>query len=90
MQGHPEAPRLWEKHADQILRSIGLTPNAHKPCLYSGLIHGQRVLLLRQVDDFAIAAASESITQQVFDLIDDRLTIPLKCLGLVTFLMVLT
>jgi len=23
MQGHPEAPRLWEKHADQILRKLG-------------------------------------------------------------------
>jgi hypothetical protein len=26
MQGHQESPRLWEKHADKILREIGLTP----------------------------------------------------------------
>ena len=85
MQGHPEAPRLWEKHADKILRSIGLVPTTHEPCLYSGLVNGQRVLLLRQVDDFAVAAASESIiTSQVFDLIDNHLTIPLKRLGLIT------
>ena len=83
MQGHPEAPRLWEKHADKILRSIGLFPTTHEPCLYSGLVAGHRVLLLRQVDDFAVAAASESITSQVFDLIDDHLTIPLKRLGLI-------
>jgi hypothetical protein len=29
MQGHPESPRLWEKHADLILREIGLTPTVH-------------------------------------------------------------
>jgi len=84
MQGHPEAPRLWEKHADKILRTIGLTPTTHEPCLYSGLVDGHRVLLLRQVDDFAVAAASENITSRVFDLIDDNLTIPLKRLGILT------
>jgi hypothetical protein len=28
MQGHPESPRLWEKHADAILQvqDIGHTP----------------------------------------------------------------
>jgi hypothetical protein len=26
MQGHPEAPRLWERHIDKILQSIGLVP----------------------------------------------------------------
>ena len=84
MQGHPEAPRLWEKHADKILRSIGLVPTTHEPCLYSGLVDGNRVLLLRQVDDFAVAASSESVASHVFDLIDDHLTIPLKRLGLIT------
>ena len=36
MQGHPKSPRLWEKHADGILRDIGLRPTVHEPCLYSG------------------------------------------------------
>ena len=84
MQGHPEAPRLWEKHANKILRSIGLTPTTHEPCLYSGIVDGHRVLLLRQVDDFAVAAASEAATSRVFDYIDEHLTIPLKRLGLIT------
>ncbi|KAL7550305.1 hypothetical protein ACHAWF_013539, partial [Thalassiosira exigua] len=47
MQGHPEAPRLWERHADTILRSLGLTPTVHEPCLYSGIIDGERVVFLR-------------------------------------------
>jgi hypothetical protein len=84
MQGHPEAPRLWEKHADRILRNVGLLPTTHEPCLYSGTINTNRILLLRQVDDFSVACASESIANTIFDLIDDHLTIPLKRLGLVT------
>lgn len=84
MQGHPEAPRLWEKHADKILRSINLQPTTHEPCLYSGVINNSRILFLRQVDDFAIAATSESVATHVLDLIEDQLTIPLKRLGLVS------
>jgi hypothetical protein len=45
MQGHPESPCLWEKHADSILRDVGLTPPLHKPCLYSGTVDGKGVIL---------------------------------------------
>ena len=44
MQGHPEAPRLWERHIDKILRSIGLVPTVHEPCLYSGVVNGNLVV----------------------------------------------
>jgi hypothetical protein len=71
MQGHPESPRLWEKHADAILREIGLTPTTHEPCLYSGTIAGQRVIFKRQVDDFAIATATEKTANILLNLIDD-------------------
>ncbi|EJK69950.1 hypothetical protein THAOC_08742 [Thalassiosira oceanica] len=84
MQGHPEAGRLWEKHADAILRRCGLTPTTHEPCLYSGLIDGERVLFMRQVDDFAVATPSERIANILFDMIDDALTFPLKRMGLVS------
>ena len=83
MQGHPESPRLWEKHADKILQKIGLTPTHHEPCLYSGVINGERVLFMRQVDDFAIAVPSQQTANILFDLIDDALTSPLKCMGIV-------
>ena len=84
MQGHPEAPRLWEKHADTILRNCGLSPTTHEPCLYSGLIEGERVLFKRQVDDFAVAAPSERIANILFDMIDDAITFPMKRMGLIT------
>ena len=81
-QGHPEAARAWDKHSDKILRQIGFTPTVHEPCLYSGLVDGERVLFLRQVDDFAIAASHESIANKILDKIDDFLTFPIKRLGL--------
>jgi hypothetical protein len=49
MQGHPESPHLWEKHANLILRDLGLTPMVHEPCLYSRMVKGKQVILKRQV-----------------------------------------
>ena len=81
MQGHPESPRLWEKHADKILREIGLTPTVHEPCLYSGTFNGKRILFMRQVDDFAIASPDAKTSDMLMDLIDDKLSIPIKRQG---------
>ena len=81
MQGHPESPRLWEKHADSILQGLGLTPTVHEPCLYSGVVDGKRVIFKRQVDDFAIAAPDERTANILLDLIDDELLIPMKRQG---------
>ena len=78
MQGHPESPRLWEKHADSILKDLGLKPTVHEPCLYSGVVDGKRVIFKRQVDDFAIAAPDERTANILLDMIDDKLTIPMK------------
>ena len=81
MQGHPESPRLWEKHADAILWECGLVPTVHEPCLYSGLINGNRFIFKCQVDDFAIAAPDEKMANILLDLIDDCLSIPMKLQG---------
>ncbi len=83
IQGHPEELRLWEKHADAILRECGMTPTTHKPCLDSGLIHGQCVLFERQVDEFTVTVPSERIANILFDMIDNKLIFPLKHMGLV-------
>jgi hypothetical protein len=82
MQGHPESPRLWEKHADGILWEIGLVPTMHEPCLYTGIVHGSRILVfLHQVDDFAIATSDPKTAYIVLDLLDEQLTIPIKQQG---------
>jgi hypothetical protein len=45
MQVHPEAPRLWEKDPDAILRGLGLTPMVHETCLYLGTIEGDWIVI---------------------------------------------
>jgi hypothetical protein len=84
MQGHPESPRLWEKHIDRILRDIGLTPTIHEPCIYLGILLGECVLFMQQVDNFVISAPSQRIANHLLDLIDNKLLIPMKRQGLVT------
>ncbi len=82
MRGHPESPCLWEKHADAILHNIGLTPMVHEPCLYSGVIDGERIIFKRQVDDFAIAMLNERTANLLLHMLDKKLTMPIKPQGL--------
>jgi hypothetical protein len=81
MQGHPESPCLWEKHADAILQKLGFTPTVHEPCLYTGVINGSCILFLQQVDDFAIATLEAKTADVILNMLDDCLTIPIKCQG---------
>ena len=83
IQGHPESPRLWEKHIDNILRELGLKPATHEPCFYSGVFNGERVLFLRQVDDFAVAAADQDIAKNLITAINAKMRIEVKHLGLI-------
>ncbi len=82
MQGHPESPCLWEKHANVILQELGLTPTVHEPCLYSGLIDGKRIIFKRQVDDFAIAAPDHQTANILMDMLNEKLTMLIKPQGL--------
>jgi hypothetical protein len=84
IQGHPESPRLWEKHIDGILKDIGLTPATHEPCLYSGKVDDHRILFLRQVDDFAVAADDADKAHRFIKMINERMRIDIKTLGVVT------
>ena len=84
MQGHPEASRLWEKHIDKIVRELKFKPTTHEPCIYEGYIRGERCIFKRQVDDFALATQRPEIAHEFFDLIDDRLKMPMKRFGIVT------
>lgn len=78
IQGHPESPRLWEKFIDKILGHIGFVPTKHEPCLYSGTIDNERVLFLRQVDNFACSAPTSRIANIVYDKLDEYLFLPIK------------
>jgi hypothetical protein len=60
MQGQSESPRLWEKHANNILHNIGLTPTVHEPCLYSGSLNDRWMIL--QSPHLALALPTSSWT----------------------------
>jgi hypothetical protein len=72
MQGHPESLCLWEKHADAILRELGLTPTVHEHCLYSGIINGKCIVFMHQVDDFAIAVPDQHMANILLDQLDKK------------------
>jgi hypothetical protein len=57
LRGHPKAPRLWRKHIDKNMtkEELGFQATTHETCLHHKLIHGNLVLVLRQVDGFSIA-----------------------------------
>jgi hypothetical protein len=39
LYGLRRSPRHWYEKIDSILRSLGLIPNAHDPCFYTGFLH---------------------------------------------------
>ena len=60
LQGHPEAPRLWEKFVNYVLvEKLGFTATTHERCLYFKRVNDELILFLRQVDDFAIAPGTK-------------------------------
>ena len=81
MQGNLKSPQLWEKFIDSILKEIGLTPTVHEPRLYHRTIDGKQILFLWQVDNFACAAPDQRTSDILLDMIDAKLSMPIKCLG---------
>jgi deoxyuridine 5'-triphosphate nucleotidohydrolase len=82
LQGHPEAPRAWAMLIDKILKEkLHLKATSHEPCLYYGKFKGKDILFLRQVDDFAVASASETTAIDVIKEIDKYMSIEIKDLG---------
>jgi hypothetical protein len=76
LQGHPEAARLWEEHITRILADLGFTATTHERNIYSATIRDQQVLLLRQVDDFALATSDPSIATYLYEAIGKALQLP--------------
>ena len=86
IQGHPEAPRLWQLFIDDIHMQIGFQLPTHEPCVYrlSQEKFGEGIFLLRQVDDFALGCDSEAIAEAIWKLIDKEMPAPLKREGLIS------
>ena len=78
LQGHPESGKLWEKHINKILFSpeLNFKCTTHDRTIYSTLYKGHKILLLRQVDDFAMASPTEDIAKEIYDIIGRKLMLP--------------
>ena len=86
LQGHPESPRLWAILIDNVIKELNLQPCTHEPNLYYTKNYngtGKTVLLLRQVDDFAIACADKSTATDVIQSINSKMTIDVKEIGMI-------
>jgi hypothetical protein len=56
----------------------------HEPCLYADTLNRQRVLFFRQVDDFTVAAQHQETSKQLIALINSKMQIEIKDLGIIT------
>ena len=75
LQGHPKAARLWEEHISGMLAEIGFRNAAHKKNIHAGRFCGEKVLLVRQVDDFALGCRQESTTCTIYSNLSAKLTL---------------
>ncbi|KAG7341264.1 helicase domain protein [Nitzschia inconspicua] len=78
LQGHPESGRLWETYINKILSlpELSFRSTTHDGTIYSGVFEGEPILLLRQVDDFALACRRESTAKAVYEFIGKALQQP--------------
>ena len=83
IQGHPESPRLWEKHINNILQGIGFKSTTHERCIYQTKGRNQQVIFLRQVDDFAVDGKDPAIAKYIIAQIGAKLQVPLNHLGVI-------
>ena len=84
LQGHPEAPRLWDKYISKIIvEELKFKATVHEPCLYYRYKNGNIELILRQVDDFKISAKTKQICDAICSLIQERMTFELNEMGLI-------
>ena len=76
--GHPESGKIYERHINQILSSkeLNFKATVHDRCIYQTTYKGHNILLLRQVDDLAIAVDDESIAKEIYSIIGAKLQLP--------------
>jgi len=89
LQGHPEAARLWEEHISATLQEVRFCSATHEKNIHMGKFCGKKVMLVCQVDDFALGCCQESTAQSVHAEIGAKLALhneaeaPFEHLGLV-------
>ena len=79
-RGHPEAGRMWKIHINSILFSpeLNFRTTTHDRCINHTKFEGVKVLLLHQTDDFAISCPTKETANKIYDIIGQKLQLPLE------------
>jgi len=66
IQGHPESGKLWEKHISKMMKEteFNIVSATHNKALCRGIVHGQKILMFRQVDNFLLASPTEEVAKK--------------------------
>ena len=57
---------------------MGMKPTTHEQSLYKGTYDGQKIYMIRQVDDFAVSVPNEHVANKFLAQLDKHLIEPLK------------
>jgi hypothetical protein len=58
--GLKQAPRVWNSTIQNILIGFGLQPTPQDPCIYHGIVNGQKFYLGLYVDDLILCCKNKS------------------------------
>ena len=78
LQGHPESGGPWKIHINAISKSpeLNFKTTTHDRTICTTTFDGERVCLLRQVGDFALACTNKAIADKMCDIIGEKLQLP--------------
>ena len=78
LQGSPESGRLWEEHCNRTLMNepLNFETTTHDKTIYHTTYKGEKIYLLRQVDDFALACDKEDTAKEIYSIIGSKLKLP--------------
>jgi hypothetical protein len=87
LQGHPKGPRLWDNHICGIIcHNLGFAMTTYEQCFlfyYKRTKTDGLILILRQVDDFIIAAKAMTTCTAIQKEIQGFMANPLNDLGII-------
>ena len=78
LQGSPESGRLWEEHCNRTLMSepLNFRTTTHDKTIYQTNYKGEKIFMIRQVDDFSLACDNEETAIEIYNIIGASLRLP--------------
>ena len=85
LHGRPKGPQLWDNHIQGIVcKNLGFAATTHKQCFYfKQTLTDGLILIVRQVDDFIIAAKTMTTCQNIRKEIQSYMANPINNLGII-------